>query len=686
MLPTAYHDVTSIREISIGTWHSILTVAGENGRVAAASSHDSLWQSLTTDHPGPALFEALEVVNELGNDAGRDLLLNAADDMQAHLGAVDDEPAGELAARIWVQSRTKILLADVLKRARMGAVEASHVRPYREFVGVRAVSGGSLDREKIKAAVSRWCRDNGKSEAIEVYVTKSAGEWRCEVLRGEAAKRVLEIKNRHPEILDYRPGVSDHLRYDPDTGRLGIATRSPRLLRMYREVMGSILSGSQTFFSNENICTLKPLQKLGRNLFDRHRVLGIVHVDVVEIRWRRGDRDKVWFVGPDCFKILDDLRASVEVEGELVQAKLLVHFAGGVRRGQVTITVPGRIEIKAGEREHLIERLLDEVGLRGPFGQDNERLDLWSLYPWRLREDLWRRHLGVETFDRLFREKAFRLVRLEAIPHPDHPGHEGALSTEALDGSAMIGVSDDPAIAVRTLTPSDLMGYQLDITWVARAIASTLGLDGTIREITSGIWFLGMRTLAASVNIAVFLASRQPTDTAAFSVRAACNGAQPVLLVPTGRVAEGDVKLIECRLPQGPHDGLIGQIVESLSLQSQVPPGSYRTEDLIIDPKKGEAWYLKTLLSKLKSDTHPFKFAEKVAAAQGQVVAKEALRKYLSYANDNEEIVRKAKSDFVRLVEESFREAGKDCPRTVKEIFKPKAGGYALNTTAYLVP
>lgn len=686
MLPTAFHDVTRIREIGLETWRSILTASGESDRVAAASSYDALWQSLTTDQPGDALVDALEVVNELGTDAGRELLLNAADDRQAQLGAVDDEPAGELAARIWVQSRTNTPLAEVLMRARLSAYEASHVRPYREFVGERAVSGGSLDREKIREAVSQWCRDNGKSEAIEVYVTKTAGEWRCEVLRGEAAKRVVEIRNRQPEILNYRPGVADHLRYDPETGRLGIATRSPRLLRMYREVVGSILSGSQAFFSNENICTLKPLQRQGRSLFDRHRVPGIVRVDVVELRWRRGDRDKVWVAGPDCFKILQDLHARVEVEGELVQAKLLVWFTGAGRRGQVTITVPGRIEINAGAREPLVERLLDEVGLRGAFGQDNERLDLWSLHPWRLREDLWRRHLGEEAFDQLLREKALQSVRLEAVPHPDHPGQEGALATEELGGTDTIGVSDDPAIAVRTLTSSDVMGYELDVSWVARAIAGALGLDGTIREITSGIWVLGQRTLAPGATVAAFLATRQPADTAAHSVRAACNGARPVLLVPTGRVAEGDVAQLECRVPQGPHDGLLGRIVESLNLQDQVSPAVYRTEELIIDPKKGAVWYCGVALTKLQAGTQPFRFAEKVAAAQGQVVTKEALREHLSPANDDEALVKKAKADFVKRVEESFAEAGTDCPATVKEIFKSQSGGYALKATAHIVP
>jgi hypothetical protein len=685
MLPTSFHDVTSLMEVSLETWRAVLASAGESGRFSGATlTHDLLWQSLTTTSCGEDLLDALEVIQELGTDQGRDLLCNAADDQQVRLGPVDDVPARELAARVWTASHTDKALAQVLVRARVSVVEAGRERTYREFVGT-PTKARTLDQQRVEDAVAQWCREQKKSDAIHVYAYERDGEWRCEVMRGEAVRRVVEIKDRRPEILNFRPGVADHLRYEPATGRLGIATRSPRLVQIYRELLGSMLATDPVFFSNENICTLRPLQHQGRSLFERHRVPGIVRVDVVELRWRRGDRDKVWVTGPDCFKILDDLQARVQVEGELVQAKLLIWFAGVGRRGQVTITVPGRIEINAGAREQLVERLLDEVGLRGAFGPDNERLDLWSLHPWRLREDLWRRHLGAEAFDRLLREKAIHSIRLEAVPHPDHPGNEGALAIEEVDASTTIGVSDDPTIAVRTLTSSDIMGYELDVSWVVRDIAAALGLEGVSREITSGMWLLGQRTLAVGATVAVFLATRQTADSSAQSVRAASNGARPVLLVPTGRVAEGDLTQLECRVPQGPHDGLLGRIVESLNLQGQVSPAIYRTEDLIIDPTKGEAWYCRVPLTKLQAGTHPFKFAEKVAAARGQVVTKDALRDYLSPASDDEAIAKKAKADFVKRVEESFVQAGIECPPTAKEIFKSQSGGYVLKATAYLV-
>jgi hypothetical protein len=230
-------------------------------------------------------------------------------------------------------------------------------------------------------------------------------------------------------------------------------------------------------------------------------------------------------------------------------------------------------------------------------------------------------------------------------------------------------------------------GYELDVSRIVREIADELELEGTSREITSGVWSLGRRTLSPAVTVAVFLATRQPSDTSAHSARAVANGARPVLLVPLGRASDGDVPQIECRIPHGPYQGLLGRIVERLNLQDQVSPAVYRIEDLLLDPKRGEAWYLGVRLTKLLAGKHPYRFAEKVAGAGGQLVTKNALREHLSPANQDDSLVRKAKSDFVRLVRESFEEAGKECPSTVTEIFKAQSGdGYVLKATAYIIP
>lgn len=680
MLPTGFHDVTALMEVELATWRRVLDAAGEHARLRDdGMTHETLWGSLTTDEPGPELLDALEVIVELGTDPGRDLLEQAADDQQVELNA-NGEPARELAARVWVESRTSTAFAEVLVRARVNSHEAAHARTYREFVGDGVPAhGAKLDRQRLLAAVKKWCEENGKSEAVEAYACELDGEWRCEVLRGEALKRVVEIRDGRPSILDFRPAAADHIRFDPETGRLGIATRSPRLLQMYREVLGSLLANDDGFFSGENICTLRPLQERGRELFDHHRIPGVLHVDVVELRWRRGDRDKIWVRGRDCFQVLRDLGARLN-EGEIVEARLVISFAGGGRRGHVSLKAPSRIQINAGANEALVERLLDEVGIRGVFDDEGRPRDFWSLYPWRMSEHEWRQHLGTH-FDRLVREQRLRPVHLDVSTHPDHPAARAALDVEAVRPATIIGTSDDPAIGMRTLTTSDVTGYELDVFRGARDIATALELEGSASEIRNGVWSLGRRSFSPTLTLAVFLATRAPSADVASAIREASKGARAALLNPLGCASSLDLPQASCAFLTGPYDTLLGELVELLGVQDEVPPPLWLREDLILDRKRGTAWYRRIELTRLRADTHPFMFAVAVAEAGGRVVKKEALNSLLSKARSDEDVAKKAKADFILAVRGSFEDAGQDCPADAARIFVSKSGGYALSAT-----
>jgi hypothetical protein len=685
-LPTGCHDVTALMEVAPPMWRRVLDAAGEPTHLRDEElTHDGLWQSITNHLPGRELLDALDVIFELGTDAGRDLLQQAADDQQVNMGASEDEPARELAARVWVESRTSTKFAEVLLRARVGAHQATHARAYREFVGKSSRAAGKLDRERLLAHVVNWCDENRKGGPVEVYAYERGAEWRFEILRGDPLKRVVELRNGRPSLLDFRPAAADHVRYDTETGRLGVATRSPRLLQMYREVLGLMLAADATFFSGENICTLRPLQRRGRELFEPYPYPGVLHVDVVELRWRRGDRDQFWVRGRDCFQVLGDLGARMN-EGELIEAKLVIAFAGGGRLGHVSLKVPNRIDIKAGPNEGLVERMLDALGIRGAFGQDVELRDLWSLHPWRMPEDAWRQHVGPD-FDRFVQTKTLRATHLQTTTHPDHPGAIGALTVEAINTATFVGVGEDPAIGLRTLTSSDLHGYELDTGAVARDAAASLELLGARAEISSGLWALGHRSLSPTITIAVFLALRQPTHGAGAVIHEAAKTARTVLLVPSGCSCTLDVAQIECRLPGGPFDSLVGDIVERLQLQEDVLPPLWLREDLIIERKSGRSWYRTVeLTEKLRPDSHPFIFAVEVASARGRLVRKESLNGVLSSNRSDKDAAKKAKLAFIGAVTASFEAQKLEFPDAAKEIFVSRAGGYALNATARVLP
>lgn len=675
--------MTVLLAVGASTWQRVLDAAGEHERLKGQPfTHDGLWKSLASDAPaaGSDLLDALEVLHELGTDGGRDLIQQAAEDQQVDLQSSDDEPSRELAARVWIQSRQSTPFAEVLRRARVNAHEVGHPRVYREFVGKKILSTISLDRKRLLTAVQGWCQEHRRSEAVEVYVCERDGEWRAEVLRGETIKRVVEIRDNRPAILDFKPAAADHIRYDPETGRLGLATRSPRLLQAYREILGALLANDAEFFSGENICTLRPLQEQGRELFERQRMRGILHVDVVELRWRRGDRDKILVRGRDCFKILADLGARLN-EGELVEAKLAISFSGTGKGGHVSLKVPNRIDIRAGANEGLVERLLDDVGIRGSFGDDGEQRDFWSLYPWRMTEGAWRSYLGT-SFDRLVQQGTLRSVALEATSHPDHPALAGtALAVEDLDATTMVGISEDPAVGLRTLTISDVAGYELDLARAAREMAETLALEGAVREIASGVWSLGRRTLSPTATLGVFLVARCPSESAASAIREVGNGARTVLLVPSGCVCELDFPQIECPVPKGSYDRLLGKIIEQLSLQDELLPTAWLTEDLILDQKRGTAWYRGIELTKLNMDSHPFRFALAVAKAEGRVVNREDLNKLLSPHRPDTAVAKKAKADFVAAVKGSCEDARREYPPDAKNIFVSVGGGYAVRVS-----
>jgi hypothetical protein len=684
MLPASFHDQVAYTEVQAATWRLVFDTAGELARLNGMEiTPDLLLQSLTSEAPGKELLDALEVIVELGTETGRELLQQAAADGQIPLGAIDDTPAREFAARTWIESRTNALTANVLVRARANSAEVAQTRPCREFAG-KCATPGAIDPVELKRAITKWCEENKKNQAITVFSYQRNGECWYEVLRGDPLKRVVEIRDGRPGILDYRPAASDLLRYDPATGRLAISTRSPLLLRMYRQAAGSLLLGDAGFFASENVCTLKPLQVLGRALFEQHRPPGILRVDVIELRWRRGDRDKILVQGRDCFLIIEEFGVR-RSEGELIEARLSIAFAGSTRRGSVSIKVPNRIDIKAGAHEHTVERMLSEAGIRGHFDETVNPPTLWSMYPWRESEATWRRCVGLD-FDSLLTQKMFRSVDLHSATSPDHPAARSALTVEVVDATTYVGVSEDPAIGLRTLTASDVKGYAFDVVPLMEKLHSDLVLQAQGGEIDSGIWRLGHRVLSASVTLDVFLALREPSAETAKLIRAATATTHVVLIVPHGCDCTLDIPHVAAHLHGGSYGDLLATIVTRLGLQNEVSPVLWAPEELILDTVRGQAWYRRVELTTLQPHSHAFSFAVMVARARGLLVKTHDLNDRLSASRKDSEAAKTAKTDFLKSIKTSFKAKGLDYPPEVSAIFASPNGGYRLVASARVLP
>lgn len=366
--------------------------------------------SLIASEPAVEFYSALEAIQELGSDDGRNHIEQLASECSLRLEvSASDTPPKEFVARLLIKGAANQKLKELLYVAQLTLRSAGATRTYREYVGKSSPDTSALDMDKLKREIADWCSENQKSGVIAVTAYHFNREWYCHVVRGDAIKRVMEVREQAVAPLQYRPAATDLLRYDPKTGRIGIATRYGQMVSAYRSILGRFLAGDELHFAGENVCSLQPLQQHQSELFSEDRLPhGILRVDAVELLWRRGDRDKLWVSGRDCFRVLDDLEVNLR-EGEIVEAKLSISFATGGRSGSVVLKVPNVIEIKAGRNQALVERLLDTTGIRGSFDDEGRPRTFWGLFPWRLKEVEWRRRIG-SSFDELLRRKILQPV------------------------------------------------------------------------------------------------------------------------------------------------------------------------------------------------------------------------------------------------------------------------------------
>lgn len=681
MLPTSLQDPTMLMEVSEATWRKVFDAAGETQRLAdQAFKYLDIESSLTSQPPGADLFNALELIHDLGTDDGRTHIEQVAQDQPVTLPVSPDETAArEFVAQLWIIGKSDPAIAELLLRSQLTQRPPDSSRTYREFVGAGSAPEAVIDKEQLKAIISQWCRENGKSDVISITPRDYNGEWYCLILRGDPPKRVPEVRGQRLNVLEYQPAATDLLRYDPKTGRIGIATRSPQLLKAYRGSLGTLLAGNDQFFAGENVCSLQPLQLQGNALFRMHRVLGIHRIDVVQLLWRRGERDKIWVSGRDCFQILQDLEAKLR-EGDLIEARLKVQFSGGGRLANVTLKVPNIIQI-SGPNANLVEQLLDAAGLRGNFNEDGDPRTFWSEHPWRLKEAEWRRRLGAD-FDRLLAAGVLRPVTLDAVDHPDHPHARRTLEVEDIEPGVALGVSKDPAIGVRTVTVSDVEGYQLQIPTLAQQIKASLGLEGGCAEVAehSGLWSLGIRTFGPNMTLAAFLIAREPDAATAAQLAATAGAATPLALFPCNCKPIEGVSSTPCRLPQGPYRSLLEEAIRSLKWHSQIAPAEWSSAELIIDTVRGVISYRGLAITGIQADTHPFKFAAMVARANGQLVATTSINDVLSPQRPDNDAAKTAKRDFMKAIKTAHDRASR--PQPTEPIFGSSRGGYWLKATA----
>ena len=488
-LPLAYLDAVAIEEVPIDVWKEVFDVVGWPPSLASTREsfvYEDVLHAFEQDEPTDNLLQALEALHTLGTEAGREAIMSAMQDRRVPVGALPaDKGEREFALRFYLAQRDDASLADVFIRAQIHVQEGGDQRRYNEFMGkdARRIKGLYAKKEALREEILRFCRESDLGEHVQVEAFEDDGVFVFNILRSHRTKRPLAVVHGHSAraTIKFRPVHSDVMSYDASVGRLRIAARAFSMVEFYRTALGKTLFNDECFFDGTAVCSLRALQERGRHILESHGVCGVGRIWMTECVWERGDRDLFQIRSADCFRSMEELRLPL-AEGTLIQAKLKLQVIDkSTRPVTVSIRVPSRIEVSQKTHEHLVDKVLNAIGVRNAAPRSSA-INLWALYPWRHPVELWRSLFAAET-DKLIQNRILLPVQLTSVPHSDHVDAGRVLDAHEVSDGDFYGVSRVPEIPSRSLTGTDLDGLELAPEQLRLHLRSTLDISSWRRRL-----------------------------------------------------------------------------------------------------------------------------------------------------------------------------------------------------------
>lgn len=667
-LPLAYLDAAVVEEVPIDLWRQVFDQVGWPASLDSRRqtlSHAAIVDAFARDEATDEMLQLFEVLHTLGTDAGVDAIQAALDDQRIPNGLL---PTGaserELVVHLFLAQRKNASLAEVFARAQIQVQEQGEHRRYNEFLG-RAPHGVrhlAASIAALEAATRAHCQAQDLGDHVQVRAFEDDGAYVFQILRSHRTRKPLAVVAGHSAraTIAYRPVHGDLLRYDAAVGRLRIAARAASFVEFYRRTLGHVLFDDEDFFTGNHVCSLRVLQEGGRAVLDQHDVVGIGRVRMTECVWERGDRTLLQLRSPDCFREIEALRLPIS-EGVLLQAKLKLEIIGtSTRPVTVTIRAPSRIEVSQPQHEALVDRFLTQVGVRGRVISEAAPT-LWPLAPWRHPVDVWRAVFGRNT-DSLIERGVLRRTQLERVASPDASTAGGTLDAIPLSNGAYYGVSTVPEIASRTLTATDLDGFELQPEVLRQVLRLDLGATGVALtwDGDDALIELGLVTVGEQ-HLYLAYAIRRPPAHVGERLRQRAAAAPIVLFCPSAELPIVDVALAPLDDPMPTRAQALRAAVAAAGLQQAVP-AVYSAPDgvrLVVDRARGMVWLDRHHVPGLRAGTQPFRFVALLAEAQGCPVDSLAIKAALSDGRrDDDTVTRQAKTKANQAIREAMTSAG----------------------------
>lgn len=666
-LPLAYLDAAAIAEVPIDVWKNVFDAVGWPPSLAGMRTsfeHEDVLRAFAQDQPTDSLLQALEALDTLGTEAGREAVMSAMQDRGVSTGALPANTGErEFALRFFIAQRTDASLADAFVRAQIQIQEGGNQRRYNEFMGkeARCVKGLDGKKEALREEILGFCRKSDLGDHVQVEAFEDDGIYIFNILRSHRTQKPLAIVPGYAAraTIQFRPVHGDVIRYDASVGRLRIAARASTIVEFYRGVLGKILFSDEGYFDGDPVCSLKVLQERGRQALENHGVYGIGRIWMTECLWERGDRDLHQIRSTDCFRSMEELHLPL-IQGMLLQAKLKCEVIGkSTRPVTVNIRVPSRIEVSQKAHENLIDRVLSAIGIRNA-APPSSAVNMWGLYPWRHPVDTWRALFGAET-DKLVQERVLEPIQLTAVPHPDHQEAGRALDAHAVSDGDYYGVSRAAEIPPRSLTATDLDGLELQPEQFRLYLRTRLGItNGGARWDNSELLELGFIDVGGH-RIYVVYALQQPRPGVGGTLRAQANGAHPVLLFPSSQAVGAELAHVTLESALPTRQGLIRQAIYACGLDGSVPaihtaPNGVR---LVVDIQIGKVWVDGVEIRGLLPDSQAFRLIALMAGSSAPVPRDEIVKAISPGRQDEDTVARQAKSRARELIVEAMASVGR---------------------------
>lgn len=271
------------------------------------------------------------------------------------------------------------------------------------------------------------------------------------------------------------------------------------------------------------------------------------------------------------------------------------------------------------------------------------------------------RTLFRRATDGLVEGGALRAIRLESIVHPEHPGAGRVLSAQSSGaGGEVYGVSQVEEIPSRSLSATDLDGFELDIEQFGKMLRSNLGIQGVHPAWDKGP-LLNLGRVQVGVNhLHFFYAVRECHPPFGEQVKRVA-GATPVVLIPAARTIETDLSVVRLQTALPTRQETLREALVASCLEDRTP-AVFLAQDgirLVVDLKLKKVWIDGVEIDTLKPDSHPFNFVTLMAKSAPQPVSSHEISAKLSNRDDENTAARQAKKDAKTFISQAMTAAGR---------------------------